>query len=210
MQVAASFAADLAYGSGKYVGTGRGFNISTMEFVKVFTLYARTHLYLGFEILFVLTTLYIIKDPVFDLSLATWSSWLLAFTLLIAPLWFNPFTFEMEKVQANYTAWQQWMSGDIDSTTGTNWHTWNTATLEKIRNDNGNNTDNWMNLTLIFVSGWPYLLMALGAVSRMSIRAAAFGPNSVMSSPYVIFLIGSGSLLFLIILTISLEDVRTH
>lgn len=28
----------------------------------------------------------------------TWSSWLLAVTLLFSPLWFNPFAFEMEKV----------------------------------------------------------------------------------------------------------------
>jgi 1,3-beta-glucan synthase len=35
MTVASSFYSDLMYGSGKYVGTGRGFNIQTMEFVKV-------------------------------------------------------------------------------------------------------------------------------------------------------------------------------
>ena len=40
-QVAASFSTDMSYGSGKYVGTGRGFNITTMEFVKIFTLYCR-------------------------------------------------------------------------------------------------------------------------------------------------------------------------
>lgn len=34
--------ADMAYGSGKYVGTGRGFNIVSLEFVKIFTLYARS------------------------------------------------------------------------------------------------------------------------------------------------------------------------
>jgi 1,3-beta-glucan synthase len=40
--VAASFATDMSYGSGKYVGTGRGFNIVSLEFVKIFTLYARS------------------------------------------------------------------------------------------------------------------------------------------------------------------------
>ena len=35
------------------------------------------------------------------------STWLLAFTLIIAPLWFNPFTFDMEKVQKNFIAWKQ-------------------------------------------------------------------------------------------------------
>ena len=36
------------------------------------------------------------------------------------------------------------MDGDIDFTTGSNWHTWNTAQLERIRNDNGNSTDPWV------------------------------------------------------------------
>ena len=29
---------------------------------QVFTLYARSHLYMGFELLFILTTLYIVRD----------------------------------------------------------------------------------------------------------------------------------------------------
>lgn len=33
--VAASFIADITYGSAKYVGTGRGFNITALDFVKV-------------------------------------------------------------------------------------------------------------------------------------------------------------------------------
>lgn len=33
--VASSFIADMMYGSGKYVATGRGFNITSLDFVKV-------------------------------------------------------------------------------------------------------------------------------------------------------------------------------
>jgi 1,3-beta-glucan synthase len=32
----------MKYGSGKYVGTGRGFNLVSLEFVKIFTLYCRS------------------------------------------------------------------------------------------------------------------------------------------------------------------------
>lgn len=42
MTTAQSFAFDMTYGSGKYVGTGRGFNLVSLEFVKVFQLYARS------------------------------------------------------------------------------------------------------------------------------------------------------------------------
>jgi hypothetical protein len=44
--VASSFIADMMYGSAKYVGTGRGFNISALDFVKV-RAEARSQLLLG-------------------------------------------------------------------------------------------------------------------------------------------------------------------
>lgn len=76
---------------------------------QVFTLYTRSHLYMGFELLFILSTLYIVRDCAdCDYGALTWSTWLLAFTLIIAPLWFNPFTFDMEKVSANFVSWTQW------------------------------------------------------------------------------------------------------
>ena len=98
--VATSFQNDMNYGAAKYVGTGRGFNISSMDFVKIYTLYARTHLYQGFELLFVLTTLYIVRDcGTCNYGLLTWSTWLVAFVFIFAPLWFNPFAFESKKVR---------------------------------------------------------------------------------------------------------------
>jgi 1,3-beta-glucan synthase len=98
------------------------------------------------------------------------------------------------------------MGGDIDFITGTNWYTWNIATLEKIRNDNGNNTDNWMNNLGIFFSGWPYLLMALGSVSRLNIRGTAFSINSAMANPFIVFFIGSGIFFSVIVVTLVLQD----
>lgn len=34
-----------------------------------------------------------------DYGLLTWSTWLLAFVLIFAPLWFNPFSFDVQKVR---------------------------------------------------------------------------------------------------------------
>ena len=48
-----------------------------------------------------------------------------------------------------------------------------TSTLRhmlQIRNDNGNNTDNGMNVLAIFMSTFPYLIMALASVSRYGER----------------------------------------
>jgi 1,3-beta-glucan synthase len=77
---------------------------------------------MGFELLFVLSTLYIVRDcGSCNYGAMTWSSWLLAFTLIVCPLWFNPFSFDMEKVWKNFIAWRQWMDGDVDHVTGSNW-----------------------------------------------------------------------------------------
>ncbi len=85
----------------RYVGTGRGFNIFSLEFIRIFTLYCRSHLYMSFELVFSLATLFIIRDCAeCDYGALTWSTWLLATTLTFAPLWFNPFSFDSDKVRA--------------------------------------------------------------------------------------------------------------
>jgi 1,3-beta-glucan synthase len=50
--------------------------------------------------------------------------------------------------------------------------------LEKLRNDNGNNTDNGMNIFWTLCCTLPYLIMALAAASRIDIHATASSANS--------------------------------
>ncbi len=65
---------------------------------------------MAFELLYALATLYIIRDcPDCNYGALTWSSWLLAVTLIFSPLWFNPFTFETAKVSANFLV-RAWVS----------------------------------------------------------------------------------------------------
>lgn len=51
----------MSYGGMRYIATGRGFSIQTTDFVKMYSMYARTHLYIGFEVLFFVVTLYIVR-----------------------------------------------------------------------------------------------------------------------------------------------------
>lgn len=84
--------------------------------------YARSHLYLGFEVLFFCATLYATNDcSTCNYTALTWNSWMLAFTLILCPLWFNPFIFNLSKVQREFVTWKRWLAGDMDSGTGTNW-----------------------------------------------------------------------------------------
>lgn len=61
LQVAHSLWSVMAYGGMRYIATGRGFSIQTTDFVKMYSMYARTHLYLGFELLFMVITIYVVN-----------------------------------------------------------------------------------------------------------------------------------------------------
>lgn len=62
-------------------------------------MYGRSHLYMGFEVLFFCATLYALDDCVScNYAALTWNSWLMAFVMILCPLWFNPFIFNLSKV----------------------------------------------------------------------------------------------------------------
>ena len=63
-----------------------------------------------------------------------------------------------------------------------------------------------MNVFGIFLSCCPYLLMALASVSRLNIRAEAFGVNSPLANEFVIFFMGSFAIGLLTILTVALRE----
>ncbi len=47
-----------------------------MDFVRMYTSYARTHLYLGFELLFFMVVLYIVRDcDTCNYPSLTWNTW---------------------------------------------------------------------------------------------------------------------------------------
>ncbi|GIL75226.1 hypothetical protein Vretimale_7896 [Volvox reticuliferus] len=210
--VASSFIADMTYGSAKYVGTGRGFNITALDFVKIYTLYARSHLYYAFELLSMLIAMYVVRGcEVCNYGSLTWSGWLLAFVLIFAPLWFNPFSFDIAKVKVNYLSWQRWMHGDVDPGTGTNWYTWNSGMLEKMRNDNGNNTDNWVNIAFVGVGCLPYILLTVCAASRLDIvmpAAAAFHP--IFKSQIFVFIVATVSIWIFVHVSIQIKTYFTE
>ncbi|GLI62082.1 hypothetical protein VaNZ11_004642 [Volvox africanus] len=207
--VASSFIADMTYGSAKYVGTGRGFNITALDFVKIYTLYARSHLYYAFELLSMLIAMYVVRGcEVCNYGSLTWSGWVLAFVLIFAPLWFNPFSFDIAKVKVNYLAWERWMHGDVDPGTGTNWYTWNSGMLEKMRNDNGNNTDNWVNIAFVGVGCLPYILLTVCAASRL--RIVAPSAAKVLHSQVMVFLIATVSIWIFVHVSIQIKTYFTE
>jgi 1,3-beta-glucan synthase len=42
---------DMTHGGAQYIGTGRGFSLTTSQFLKIWTNYSRSHIYPGVELL---------------------------------------------------------------------------------------------------------------------------------------------------------------
>lgn len=71
----------------------------------MYTMYGRTHLYIGFEVLMFVSTLFVVRDcKTCSYGSLTWNSWFFAFVMILCPLWFNPFIFNLSKVRLSQPA----------------------------------------------------------------------------------------------------------
>ena len=103
------FQQTLLAGGAMYRPTGRGFVIRHSPFDENFRFFASSHIYLGFElcIALVLFALYTTSKQYGGL---TWSLWLTAISFMLGPFWFNPVTFEWNKLKEDYFSWLNWMA----------------------------------------------------------------------------------------------------
>lgn len=116
------FSQTLLAGGAKYRPTGRGFVTRHSPFDENFRFFAASHIYLGFELMvaLVLFAFYTTSKQYVGL---TWSLWLAAVSFVMGPFWFNPLSFEYNRIQDDYTLWIKWMKetgGDSEQS----WESW--------------------------------------------------------------------------------------
>jgi callose synthase len=116
------FQQTLLAGGAKYRPTGRGFVIRHSPFDENYRFFATSHIYLGFEIAIalILFALYTSSKQYVGL---TWSLWLTATSFILGPFWFNPVTFEWNKLEEDYTMWMRWMA-ESGGTAEQSWEVW--------------------------------------------------------------------------------------
>jgi hypothetical protein len=102
-----SFTNDLKFGGAEYAATGRGYKLKATDFVVLFQQYARSHVWFGGHLLLLLVVALVIGVPVSPWAL--WSSWLVVLSLLVAPFWFNPFSFDWASNKNQAGVWWEWM-----------------------------------------------------------------------------------------------------
>ena len=119
-QTSAHYFTQIAYyGGAKYIGTGRGFDLTHTPFVKIFSLYGRSHIYFGYQLALLAIMLALLDVPNYFLS--TWGTWLVAISLTFSPLWFNPQTFLTDVAWEDFKQWRDWMTGSIDRAAKASW-----------------------------------------------------------------------------------------
>jgi callose synthase len=116
------FQQTLLAGGAMYRPTGRGFVIRHSPFAENFRFFASSHIYLGFELLvaLILFGLYTTSNQYAGL---TWSLWLTVAAFLLGPFWFNPLSFEWNKVSEDYSNWITWML-ETGGTAEQSWDVW--------------------------------------------------------------------------------------
>lgn len=132
------------YGGARYVGTGREFALMHNPFVTLYVRYARTHFYFAYNLVSLCVLLAILDIPGY--ASATFGAWMVALSLLFAPFWFNPVQFVVEKTKADYKQFNRWLQGEEeDPDSKLTWYTWHDKSMSKIRNENSNITDHYLN-----------------------------------------------------------------
>jgi len=116
------FSQTLMAGGAMYRPTGRGFVTRHSPFDENYRFFASSHIYLGFDLLIALLVLAVYSKTTQYYAL-TWSLWMAVASFLIGPFWFNPITFEWDKVIVDYVKWSRWMA-ETGGSSEQSWETW--------------------------------------------------------------------------------------
>ena len=157
----------MTYGGARYVGTGREFALMHNPFVTLYVRYARTHFYFAYSLVLLCVLLAILDVPGY--ASATFGAWMVALSLLFAPFWFNPVQFVVNQTKADYKQFNRWLQGEEpDPDSKQTWYTWHDRQMAKIRNENSNITDHYLNGLMSIV--WSFVingLLWLAAISQI-------------------------------------------
>lgn len=116
------FSQTLMSGGAMYRPTGRGFVTRHSPFDENYRFFAASHIYLGFE-LFVALILFGLYTTSNQYGGLTWALWLTVASFLLGPFWFNPLSFEWNRIKDDYLEWTRWMA-ERGGTSEQSWEAW--------------------------------------------------------------------------------------
>jgi len=160
------FEQTLLAGNAQYRPTGRGFVTKHESFSELYRFHWTSHYLPAVELgsCLLLYRLVVSSSVAMHYSAVTWSLWLLVFSWLFTPYWFNPLSFEWEQVVIDFSDWWLWMRRS-QGNASTSWRIWwkeETAFYQKLTR--------WKRIQLALLYS-RFVLIALGILyhSRCSL-----------------------------------------
>jgi len=124
----------IRHGKAGYVATGRGYVIEPGSFIGLYAVYAKSHMYTGFEVLCLLIVYHVFAEEA--TWAAVWTLWFFACSMLLAPYVFNPQSLSTNTIAQSFEELRQWYAGEADKTSKDHhgsWKLWHKNRLATVR-----------------------------------------------------------------------------
>jgi len=125
----------IRYGKAGYVATGRGYVIEPGSFIGLYCVYAKSHMYTGFEVMCLLT-MYHIYTP-HAMASAVWPLWFYAASMMLAPYLFNPQSLSINTISSSFGELRAWFADGLSDKTNKDhhgsWVAWHANRLKPAR-----------------------------------------------------------------------------
>jgi hypothetical protein len=190
----------IRHGKAGYVATGRGYVIEPGSFIALYAVYAKSHIYTGFEVLCLLIVYHCFAAS------AQWGAvvmlWLFACSMLLAPYAFNPQSLSTNTIAASFEELLQWFAGEADAGSKDHlgsWSKWHNNRLAVVRGSSLLlKVQDHVRILLLRV------VMLLPTAARLEIKA-----DSLPSSRFTLLLLAGGLMCAAQVLIYLLASERT-
>ena len=125
----------LLFGQAQYIATERGYVLMNASMVVLYGLYAKSHLYQGMELL-VYLVLFHLNTQLPVSFLYSWSVWMFALCVVIAPWWFSPQATNLFWMRHSWLDWRRWIDGNFNQprVSHGSWASWHAHMMANWRN----------------------------------------------------------------------------
>lgn len=154
----------LIFGQAQYIATERGYVLQNASMVVLYGLYAKSHLYNGMELLFYLI-LFHSNTSLPKSILYSWSVWMFALSIVIAPWWFSPQATNLFWMQHSWMDWRRWIDGNYPNAKVSNgsWRNWHAHMLANWREM----LSPWYKIGVTVTSGSGRIVLTLVCVASL-------------------------------------------
>jgi len=124
----------IKYGKAGYVATGRGYVIEPGSFIGLYCVYAKSHIYTGFETFCLLVVYHIFSEAA--TWTAVWTLWFFAASMMLAPYMFNPQSLSLTTIGSSFEELLAWLSGHANKASKDHhgsWALWHENRLKMVR-----------------------------------------------------------------------------